>query len=504
MNRFYDNLNAVLEKKPELGDGLRIYNLDETGLSTVQTPQKVLADSTTRRLNKVTSAERGQLVTACCIISSSGTYLPPVMVFPRHNFKPWMLKGAPNGTLGLANPSGWMTSDIFPEVLKHFIKHSNTTPDNPSLLVFDNHESHMGPDTIRMAKDNGVYLVTLPPHCSDKMQPLDVAVYRSLKGSYNSEADKWLSNHPGKTITIYDVAEIFGIAFYRSMTPSNITSGFKATGIYPFNRDVFSEELYLCSLVTDRKEEEVAEADKNKPITVENEPSNGSPEAQPANTNENSSPNEIIESDAELETPGSGNSAVDLFGLPKAGPRKTKGGRKRGKSTILTDSPVLQEIEQKAAEKAAMLGKKKLNFESERVPKKRKITNNNRKKKLPKKRRIADKNDQTEISNLEQTELQKLSLVVSDFCLVKFVTEEDEQTKFYIGQIVQLHHKAYELSFLRRISKNRLVFSFPQEPDVATVSENDIIRQVLPIERAATARQNRQLCFDFAEPPNLY
>lgn len=112
------------------------------------------------------------------------------MVFARHNFKSFMLKGAPNGTLGLANPSGWMTSDIFLNVLEHFIKHSNTTLDNPSILIFDNHESHLGSATNRMAKEHGVYKVTLPPHCSDKMQPLYIAVYRSLKGCYNSEADK--------------------------------------------------------------------------------------------------------------------------------------------------------------------------------------------------------------------------------------------------------------------------------------------------------------------------
>lgn len=101
-----------------------------------------------------------------------------------------MLKGAPNGTLGLENPSGWMITDIFEKVLEHFIKHLNTTLDNPSLLIFDNHESHLGSVTNRMAKERDVYIVTIPPHCSDKIQPLDIAVYRSMKSFYNAEMDK--------------------------------------------------------------------------------------------------------------------------------------------------------------------------------------------------------------------------------------------------------------------------------------------------------------------------
>lgn len=36
------------------------------------------------------------------------------------------------------------------------------------------------------------------------------------------------------------------------MTPKNIESGFKSAGIFPFNPDVFPEDLYFCSLVIDQ------------------------------------------------------------------------------------------------------------------------------------------------------------------------------------------------------------------------------------------------------------
>ncbi len=72
---------------PELGEPLRIYNLDETALTTVHTPRKILAGSDTKRLNKFTNGERGTLVTGCCIIRVDGTFLPPALAFPQKKSK---------------------------------------------------------------------------------------------------------------------------------------------------------------------------------------------------------------------------------------------------------------------------------------------------------------------------------------------------------------------------------------------------------------------------------
>lgn len=81
-----------------------------------------------------------------------------------------MTDGAPTGTLGLANKTGWMTTELFTEVI-----------DNPSLLLFDNHESHLSAAAINLAKENGVHILTFPPHCTNKLQSLDVGLYKPLK-----------------------------------------------------------------------------------------------------------------------------------------------------------------------------------------------------------------------------------------------------------------------------------------------------------------------------------
>ena len=94
IGRFYQNLKEVYEKYAAFSDGTRVYNLDETGITTVATPPKVISAKGQRQVAQVQAAERGQLVTVCSIISAAGTALPPAIIFPRKNFVQRMIAGA--------------------------------------------------------------------------------------------------------------------------------------------------------------------------------------------------------------------------------------------------------------------------------------------------------------------------------------------------------------------------------------------------------------------------
>ena len=136
--QFYNNLEIIMQREPKFGDGTRICNLDETGTTTVHIPPKLIAEKGVKQVSKCTSGEKGTLATTCCIINAAGNSLPPAMIFPRVHFRDHMLRGAPPGTLGLANKTGWMNSELFSEVIDHFIHHSKSSKDEPSLLVYDN------------------------------------------------------------------------------------------------------------------------------------------------------------------------------------------------------------------------------------------------------------------------------------------------------------------------------------------------------------------------------
>ena len=89
-----------------------------------------------------------QLVTLCCAISASGNHIPPMFVFPRVHYKYHFIKKAPTGTIGRAHLSGWTTSEIFPEFLKHFVFHVRSTCEKKVSLILDNHQSNIRLDAI--------------------------------------------------------------------------------------------------------------------------------------------------------------------------------------------------------------------------------------------------------------------------------------------------------------------------------------------------------------------
>jgi len=56
--------------------------------------------------------------------------------------------------------------------LKHFAGCVRCSPASPVILI-DNHDSHISLPVIDFAKEHGIIMVSFPPHCSHKLQPLD-------------------------------------------------------------------------------------------------------------------------------------------------------------------------------------------------------------------------------------------------------------------------------------------------------------------------------------------
>lgn len=332
VKEFFDNLEKVLSKNRF--EARHIYNVDETGLTTVHKPPKVLADKKSKQVGQLTSGERGTLVTLVGCVNALGNAIPPFMIFPRVNFKSSMLSGTPPGSSGAAQATGWMTGSVFIEWLQHFAKHSLCSPTNQVLLLMDNHISHITLESLTFAKENGITLLTFPPHCSHKLQPLDRSVYGPLKRQYNSACNNWMVNNPSRTITIHDIGGIFGLAYPKAFCCENITSGFRVAGIWPFNPDIFNDSDFLGSYVTDRPNPTA-----DQPIATCSsrniDPGEGTSQS-------------IVQATPKQAEPVSLNSfptPEEVRPYPKAQPRKSNRGRRRqGKSLVLTDTPVKEQL----------------------------------------------------------------------------------------------------------------------------------------------------------------
>ena len=339
VHAFFDNLKSILSNSNI--PPTRIWNLDETGINTVSNSRNILCKTGTKQVGQIRSGKRGLNITMCCCVSATGMALPPAFIFPRVRFASHMLRGAPAGSLpihwqstaNLTNPSGWMKQDIFPQVLKHFIDNMTVSKDQPGVLIMDNHNSHITLEGVELAKNHGLDLLTLPPHCSHKLQPLDVGVFGAFKKFYSSFCNEWHLSHPGETLSLYYVAGLSNKAFVKSCTLENITSSFRRTGIFPFNSEIFTKDKFLPSTVTDQVQN-VYSGETNIDASVLD-----TTEAAVQSTSTPASSNPGCSLEAVPET-----SLIESIApLPKARPRKIRR-RKRVSSAIITRTPVKKDF----------------------------------------------------------------------------------------------------------------------------------------------------------------
>nr|XP_047137401.1 MFS-type transporter clz9-like [Hydra vulgaris] len=250
VQKFYNNLQTILNRlKLESGD---IWNMDETGITTVQTPDHILIRKGFKQIGRVPSAEKGNLVTAAVAVFASGNSIPPFFIFPCVKFKSYFLNGAPDGSAGAANLSGWMTEVQFLQFSHHFVKYARSTKERPVLLLLDNHDSHLSVEALNYFKETGVSVCSFPPHCSHKLKPLDRSVFGPFKKYTNTACDAWMKMHPGSTMSIYSIPGIVGNSFPLACPPNNIKAGFAKTGIYPLHVNIFGEHDFMPAYTTDR------------------------------------------------------------------------------------------------------------------------------------------------------------------------------------------------------------------------------------------------------------
>ncbi|XP_061714528.1 uncharacterized protein LOC133523039 [Cydia pomonella] len=288
-----------------------------------------------------------------------------------------LLDGAPPGTVAACHPSGWIQSEIFVEWLNHFISTVKPKKEDPVLLLLDGHSTHTkNLPLIEKARENGIVMLSFPPHCTHRLQPLDVSIMGPISTYYTQEVNMWLRNNPGRIVTQFQLARLFGSSYCKAATIQNAVSGYAKTGIFPTNRNVFSETDFAAAETTNINEELASSLpvedttpslSADLPVNVTPEPSNSSSIVTDKTTHQ-----KLILSTPTLASPISSTSAANVVGVPPSTPStppaqkrddigiispsdimpvpkiktitKRATDRRRGKTVILTSSPYKNEL----------------------------------------------------------------------------------------------------------------------------------------------------------------
>ena len=158
---------------------MQVFNCDETGVTIVFKPNKVVAELGKRHVYALSADEKGETHTVLSCVSATGFTVPPMMIYPRKTCVRDKLKeGAYPNTLFVSSESGWVNAELFVKWFEFFLK--CIPPMRPVLLIQDGHSSHISIELIEMARENHVCLLCLPAHTSHILQPLDVGVFNPI------------------------------------------------------------------------------------------------------------------------------------------------------------------------------------------------------------------------------------------------------------------------------------------------------------------------------------
>jgi hypothetical protein len=111
---------------------------------------------------------------------------------------------------------------------------------------------------LESAKNNGVTVLTFPLHSTNKLQPLDGNVFKTFKIFNSVTVDSWLMQHYGQNYSISNFAACINTA-HKAVTPAKNVAAFYTMGIFPYDRDIFTEADFVNSFVADKPSEMLQE-----------------------------------------------------------------------------------------------------------------------------------------------------------------------------------------------------------------------------------------------------
>lgn len=282
VNDHFEKLKNVMIEMDVMQKPQSIYNVDEKGnrLCLHKAPL-VLARKGSKRVHNIAS-EHGQNVTIVSCGNALGQVIPPIILFTGERLRPEWCEDLPPGSQIFMTPKGSMNTQTFVKWLDHFAKYKAK---GPALLIFDGVSSHLDANIVEAAEAHEVTLFCLPSNTTHELQPMDKSVFKAYEVYWDDEVMLlWTQQARSTGVDIEEISadrvirkskfgKVFSRAWEKAATPSNVVSGFRATGIYPFDPSAIKDEAFAPSDLTHRPERrETENHNTSGPKTTESAP----------------------------------------------------------------------------------------------------------------------------------------------------------------------------------------------------------------------------------------
>lgn len=243
IDTFFSHLEKELDGIPDKN----IWNYDETNVQDDPGSQKVITRRGAKYPEKIQDASKA--CTSIMVCGSAAGELAPLYV----NYKAEKLwstwtENGPEGARYNRTKSGWFDHQVFEDWFMSLMLPILKKQDGPKVLIGDNLSSHISLEVLRLCEENNVKFIALPPNATHLLQPLDVAVFRSLKIAWRSLLAEWKESTSGSRCTSVPKDELPGLLNkmtikLKESIKTNLKSGFRKTGIFPLDKTEVLQRL---------------------------------------------------------------------------------------------------------------------------------------------------------------------------------------------------------------------------------------------------------------------
>lgn len=231
--------------------------MDEKGflLGVINRTKRVF-DVNAKRQGKLLGASQDgnrSWITFLACICQDMTSLPPFLIYqgkPGQVQDTWLTDFDPEHQSAFFSTSetGWTSHELGKEwligVFDRFTKAKARNGRDYRLLITDGHSSHINMDFLDWCDAHRIIVAVFPPHSTHRLQPLDVSLFGPLSTAYTNRLVQWTSKTQGLTgLSKREFWVLFWGALEASFTPENIASGWRRTGLKPFDPDVVLSQV---------------------------------------------------------------------------------------------------------------------------------------------------------------------------------------------------------------------------------------------------------------------
>ena len=143
--------------------------------------------------------------------------------------------------------NAWMIRWLFESWISDFIeclkKGLGIDLNNRHVLILDGHNSHITLEVVKISIESSLDIVSLPSHTSLILQLLDVSCFKPFKLAFRKIRDRWSLKSKTKPVDKQTLCEWTSQALKATLTPKNIISGFRATSMWPLDRQTTSHAM---------------------------------------------------------------------------------------------------------------------------------------------------------------------------------------------------------------------------------------------------------------------